>query len=74
MTKYDFSALCTSRKNDNVLFSIHSSKNVDFDFALVYLTWKQKQKVGNFLKSDFYKDFGDFKYNKMIPDKIEWEE
>ncbi len=74
MTEYDFSALCTSGMNDNVLFSIHSSKNFDFDFALVHLTWKQKQEAGNFPKTDFYKDFDDFKYNKMIPDKIEWEE
>nr|WP_319397638.1 hypothetical protein [uncultured Carboxylicivirga sp.] len=74
MTEYDFSALCTSGMNDNVLFSIHSSKNFDFDFALVHLTWKQKEEAGNFPKTDFYKDFDDFKYNKMIPDKIEWEE
>ena len=55
-------------------FTIHSRKNFDFDFALVHLTWKQKQEAGNFPKAEFYKNFDDFKYNKMIPDKIEWEE
>ncbi len=74
MTEYDFSALCTSGMNDNILFSIYRRMNYDFDFALVHLTWKQKQEVGNLPKTKFYKDFDDFKYNKMIPDKIEWEE
>ena len=74
MTEYDFSALCTCGMNDNVLFSIHSNKNSDYAFALVHLTWKQKQEAENYPKTKFYKDFDDFKYNKMTPDKIDWEE
>lgn len=74
MTEYDFSALCTSCRNDDVLFSIYNNKNIDFDFALVHLTWKQKQENDNYPRTEFYKDFDDFKYNKMTPDKIEWEE
>ncbi len=74
MAEYDFSALCTSGMNDDVLFSIYSEKKQDYDFALVHLTWKQKQENENYPRTEFYKDFDDFKYNRMTPDKIDWEE
>lgn len=74
MTEYSFSALCTSGMNDNVLFSIHNNKNSEFDFALIHLTWKQKQETDKFPKTELYRDFDDFKYNKMTPDKIDWEQ
>lgn len=74
MAEYDFSALCTSCRNDDVLFSIYSNKNLNFNFALVHLTWKQKQENDNYPRTEFYKDFDDFKYNRMTPDKMEWEE
>ncbi len=73
MSGFDFSAICTSGMNDDVLFSIYNNKGSDNDLALVHLTWKQKQEKGNYPKTEFYKDFDDFKYNKMIPDKIEWD-
>ncbi len=74
MTEYEFSALCTSCRSDDVLFSIYSDRNLDYDFALVHLTWKQKQEIDNYPITEFFKDFDDFKYNQMTPDKIEWEE
>lgn len=74
MAEYNFSALCTSCRNDEVLFSIHSDKHNDYDFALVHLTWKQKQEDYKFPRTQFYKSFDDFKSNKMTPDKVDWEE
>lgn len=73
MTGYDFSALCTSGINDDVLFSI-DKRNSDYAFALIHLTWSQKKEIENNPKPTFFKTFEDFKHNKMIPDKIDWEE
>ncbi|MAQ75588.1 MAG: hypothetical protein CL613_04555 [Aquimarina sp.] len=67
------SALANNIMNDEVLFSINHPE-IDCDFALVNLTWKGKIELNpKWPRTEYYKNFDDFKYNKMFPDKIEWE-
>ena len=74
LANYEFSALCKNCRNDDVLFSINPNKDTGYELALVHLTWSQKQENENYPKTELYKDFDDFRNNKMIPDSIEWEE
>lgn len=71
-SEFEFSALCKYQCNDDVLFVV---RNQDFDkqFAIVHLTWKGKKEVEGFPATNFYKDFEEFKYLRMYPDKAEWE-
>ena len=59
--------------NDEVLFSINYPE-IDCDCALVKLTWKGKTELNpKWPRTEYYKNFDDFKYYKMYQDKIEWE-
>ena len=70
LTDFEFSALATYQRSDDVLFSVHK---IEFDkkFAVIHLTWKGKKEVEDFPATDFFIDFDEFKSMKMYPDKIE---
>lgn len=69
----EVSALANTGMNDDVLFAIYDSK-LDYDFVIVHLTWKRgKEKNPNWPIINYCKDFDEFKYKKMFPDKVEWE-
>jgi len=67
-----FSAFSIKSGCDDVLFEINSKK-FEQQFALVHLTWKGKNDDENFPKIELFKDFNEFKYLRMFPDKIDWE-
>lgn len=69
----EFSAFCYDQRNDNVLFEIRKP-NFDNQFALVDLTWTNKQEKESYPNTTFYSDFDDFKYSKMYADKTDWED
>lgn len=73
LADFEFSALATYRCNDDVLFAVHK-KEFEKKFAVIHLTWKGKKEVENFPGTDFFKDFDEFKFVRMYPDKAEWEE
>jgi hypothetical protein len=64
--------LCTDGRNDDVLFVTRKS-NEDKQFAVVHLTWRSAKEIGHWPRTEFYDSFDDFKYNRMYPDKAEWE-
>ncbi len=69
----EVSALANTGMNDDVLFAIHNPK-LDYNFVIVHLTWKgEKERNSNWPSTDYYKDFEEFKYKKMFPDKVERE-
>ncbi len=67
-----YSALCKDQRNDDVFFVTHN-QNSDNGFAVVHLTWSSKKEYENYPKTDFYKDFDDFKTQRMDIDISEWE-
>lgn len=73
LTDYKFSALASYGCNDDVLFAVQK-KDFDKSFAVIHLTWKGKKEVDDFPSTDFFSDFDEFKYLRMYPDKIEWED
>ena len=68
----EFSAFCHKETND-VLFEI-KKPSFEKNFALVHLTWTSKKEKEGYPKTTFYTDFDDFKYSKLYPDKVEWED
>jgi len=72
LTDFEFSALCHRGGNDDVLFKI-IKRGFDKSFAIVHLTWVDRDENSNYPKVSFYSDFDDFKYSRMYPDKAEWE-
>ena len=72
---HDFicSALCKDQRNDDVLFVSHS-QNSDNDFAVVHLTWTSRKEYKDYPRTDFYKDFYEFKRRRMDIDISEWED
>lgn len=73
LADYKFSALATYGRNDDVLFSVRKD-GFDKSFAVIHLTWKGKKEVNGFPDTDFFTDFDEFKYMRMFPDKIKWED
>jgi len=69
---FDYSALCRDQRNDDVLFVTHN-QNSDNGFAVVHLTWTSKKEHKNYPRTDFYKDFEDFRRQRMDIDISEWE-
>lgn len=67
-----FSAVCHDQRNDDVLFRV-DKPGLESQFALVHLTWKSKKEYTGYPSTRFYKDFDDFKYQRMRPDRIDWE-
>jgi hypothetical protein len=68
-----FSAFCRDPRNDDVLFEIRKP-NFEKRFALVHLTWIGKKESAGYPRTTFYSDFDEFKYSRMYPDKIDWED
>lgn len=74
LTDFNCSALCKNDSNDDVLFSIYASHGSDKNFALVHLTWAVKNDNNHkWPTTIFYDTFDNFKYEKMFPDKNDWE-
>ncbi|MCR8558753.1 hypothetical protein KXD93_13935 [Mucilaginibacter sp. BJC16-A38] len=71
LADFYFAALC--RRNDDILF-VSRKKEIDTQFAVIHLTWKGSTEKKNFPVTTFYKDFDEFKYLKMYPDKVDWED
>lgn len=65
-----FSAVCKNGQNDDVLFSIHN-RNLKEKYALVHLTYRGSQEQDGWPYTHLFKNFGDFKYNRMYRDKTD---
>lgn len=72
LSDMEFSALARA-SNDDVLFTARKN-GTELQFALIHLTWKGKKEIEGFPLVDFYNSFDEFKFFKMYPDKIEWED
>ncbi|HYG15043.1 MAG TPA: hypothetical protein VEC12_04755 [Bacteroidia bacterium] len=73
LNKFTFSAIGASGRNDEVLFEIRN-KDSEYCYAVVHLTWSNKlEKSFLCAGTSYYKDFDEFKYFKMYPDRNEWE-
>lgn len=73
LNKFTFSAIGTSDRNDDVLFEVRNNES-EYSYAVVHLTWSNKpEKSVLYPSTNYYKDFDEFKYFKMYPDRNEWE-
>lgn len=72
LADFEISALCHDSRNDDVLF-VTRRQNYNEQFAIVHLTWKGSTEIDDYPWVEFYDSFDDFKYNRMYPDKAEWE-
>jgi hypothetical protein len=72
LANFEISALCTDSRSDDVLF-ITRKQNHNKQFAVVHLTWSGAKEMDNYPRVEFYDSFDDFKYNRMYPDKADWE-
>ncbi len=72
LAETEFSAFCSDQRNDDVLFEIRKV-NLEEKFAIAHLTWTSKKEKEGFPKTYLFKDFDEFKFLKMNPDKIDWE-
>ncbi len=73
LSDIEISAFCHDQRSDDVLFEIRKP-NFSKRFALVHLTWTGKKEKEGYPITTYYTDFDDFKYSKMYPDKVEWED
>lgn len=72
LSKVTFSAFCKDSSADNILYEIHNQE-IEKRFALVHLTWSGKPESEKFPMTELFTDLDEFKYLRMYPDKIEWE-
>ena len=72
LADFEFSALASYRCSDDVLFAINK-KGFDKKFAIIHLTWKGEKEVDGFPGIDFFDNFDCFKFQRIYPDKVEWE-
>ena len=72
LADFEISALCHDSRNDDVLF-ITRKQNYNKQFAIIHLTWRGSKEIDNYPRVEFYDSFDDFKYNRLYPDKAEWE-
>jgi hypothetical protein len=70
---FDCSALCKDQRNDDVCF-VTNNQNSDYCFAVVHLTWSSNKEYKDYPRTNFYKDFNDFKTQRMNNDISEWED
>lgn len=73
LADYHFSALCQDSRFDDILF-VTRKDGVETGFVVIHLTWRGSEEPKGFPKTIFYKDFDEFKYLKMYPDKADWED
>ena len=72
LAEIEFSAFCHDQRNDDVLFEI-KQVNGNEKFAISHLTWSGKKEQDEYPKTEFFKDFNEFKIAKMNPDRIDYE-
>ncbi|UPT67337.1 MAG: hypothetical protein M0D57_01170 [Sphingobacteriales bacterium JAD_PAG50586_3] len=71
----EFFALCRHQGNDDVLFRIEKY-GAESMVAVVHLTWiaKTERLHLGYPATTIYKDFDDFKFNRMRKDTVDWYE
>jgi hypothetical protein len=75
LADYKCSAVCKSRQGDDILFSIHDNNGSDKSYALVHLTFRGKTEENTvFPETTLFDSFDAFKFERMYPDKAEWED
>ncbi len=72
LSKVEFSAVCHDQRNDDVLFEI-KKENGGKNFVISHLTWSGKKEREGYPKTEFFKDFNEFRIMRMNPDKIDYE-
>jgi len=72
LSDFEMMALCRDQRSDDVLFRINK-QGFDKQFAMVHLTWRGYKEDEGYPKVQLYKDYDDFKYSRMYPDKADWE-
>jgi len=72
LADFYFSALSQDSRCDDILFVSRKDES-EAQFAVIHLTWKGYKEPKDLPKSTFYKDFDEFKYLKMYPDKADWD-
>ena len=60
------------RDNDDVLFQIENDR---YEYAVVHLPWSsEKQTDGKYPKTKLYRDWNDLYTNRILVDKINFED
>lgn len=72
LADFEVSALCHDQRNDDVLFRTEN-RNFNKNLAVVHLTWRGSKEAEDYPHVQFYENFDEFKYDRMYPDKAEWE-
>lgn len=72
LSKMEFSAVCHDQRNDDVLFEI-KQENGNEKFVISHLTWSGKKEQEGYPKTEFFKDFNEFRIMRMNPDKMDYE-
>lgn len=67
------SAICKDIRTNSVLFEI-SSRTIKQNFVVTDLSKSYKVKRSNYAMVEYYDSFDEFKYGRMFPDKVNWEE
>ena len=75
LADYECFAVCKSIQSDDILFSVHDNNGSDKSYALVHLTFAGKQEENpKFPLTTLFDSFDAFKFERMYPDKAEWED
>lgn len=75
LADYECSAVCKNGQADDILFSIHNTSESDKCYALVHLTFIGKTEDNTeFPITTLFDSFDAFKFERMYPDKAEWED
>ena len=70
---YEFNAMATMVSNDVVLFSINKEGENKYEYAVVHLIWTGSIADDKYPRIEFFKDFDHFLYDRLYPDKADWE-
>lgn len=75
LTNYECSAVCKNGQADDILFSIHNTNGSDKCYALVHLTFSGTTEDNTvFPITTLFDSFDAFKFERMYPDKADWED
>lgn len=75
LADYECSAVCKYGRADDILFSIHNTNGSEKCYALVHLTFSGKTEYNPaFPITTLFDSFDAFKFERMYPDKAEWED
>jgi hypothetical protein len=73
LADYECSAVCN--RGEDILFSIHNNNGSDKIYALVHLTFRGKTEEKILWPSTtLFDSFDTFKFERMYPDKADWED